>query len=364
MRVHSCIILILRRNSVREGIERMKIRIVSYTARGRDTAERIASICESEGHVVTRYALQKFCRDGDTPLLVSASEWAEAGFSDADALIFCCASGIAVRSIAPWVKDKTSDPAVLVIDEHADFVIPLLSGHIGGANELAVMLSGKLGAKAVLTTATDVNGMFAVDVFAEHNRLNITDIKLCKAVSSALLSGEPVGFASELPVEGELPAGLTEGEAQIGVYVGTSHNDVYPITLHLIPRRYAAGMGCRRGKSADDLDAFFTRQLSLRGISDEELLCIASVDLKRDEEGLKTLCQRHRLPFMTYSAEDLNKAEGDFSDSGFVRDRIGVDCVCERAAVLAADGKLVMKKTAENGMTFALAKMEEAIHFV
>ena len=342
----------------------MKIRIVSYTARGRDTAERIAAVCETEGHSVTRYALKKFCKAGDTPLLVGACDWAGSAFSAADALIFCCASGIAVRAIAPWVKDKTSDPAVLVVDERADFVIPLLSGHIGGANELAVRLSERLGSQAVLTTATDVNGLFAVDVFAERNRLTITDMNLCKAVSAALLSGEPVGFMSELPVEGELPAGLTEGDARIGVYVGTSHNDAYPKTLRLIPRRYAAGMGCRRGEPAEELDAFLAEQLALCGVTEEELLCVASVDLKRDEKGLISLCERRHLPFITYSAEELNGAEGDFSDSGFVRERTGVDCVCERAAVLAADGKLVTKKKARNGMTFALARTEEAIRFV
>ncbi len=342
----------------------MRIRIVSYTAKGRDTAERVADVCASEGHDVERYALPKFCRGGDTPLACGSSEWAGSAFQHADALIFCCASGIAVRAVAPWVRDKTSDPAVLVIDERADYVIPLLSGHIGGANALAVLISQKLGAQAVLTTATDVNGLFAVDVFAARNHLTITDMGRCKAVSAALLAGEPVGFFSEFPVSGQMPRGLTAGIARIGVYVGKAERDPYPETLRLIPKRYAAGMGCRRGMPFEELDAFFIKQLASCGVTEDELLCVASIDLKRNEEGLLALCRARGIPFRTFTAQELNALEGDYTGSGFVQAQTGVDCVCERAAVLASGGTLVRKKTAENGMTFALAETEEAISFV
>ena len=197
----------------------MKIRILSYTARGQETARRAADALKRAGHSVETYALPKFAKDGDEPLSVSAAEWAKDGFQTADALLFVCAAGIAVRAIAPWVKDKTTDPAVLVIDEAARFAIPLLSGHIGGANALARMLSEALGLTPVITTATDINDLFAVDVFASENHLRITDMGTAKAVSAALLSGTPVGFYSDLPVRGTLPRGLIAGEADIGVCV-------------------------------------------------------------------------------------------------------------------------------------------------
>ena len=168
----------------------MKIRLISYSKRGRDTARDIAAALEAEGHECRRFALPKYLGEGDEPLTVNCSEWAGEGFMEADALVFCCAAGIAVRAIAPWVKDKTTDPAVVVTDEKGLFAVPVLSGHIGGANELAVEIARVTGGTPVVTTATDVNGLFAVDVFAEKNCLYLTDMKLAKEVSAALVAGQ------------------------------------------------------------------------------------------------------------------------------------------------------------------------------
>ena len=222
----------------------MTVWLISYTARGRALAARAADIWKKEGYGCRTFALPKFCGAGDEPLTLSAADWAGQGFAQADALIFCCAAGIAVRAVAPHVKDKRTDPAVLVLDEGGTFVIPLLSGHLGGANALALDLADKLSATPVLTTATDVNHLFAVDVFAKGNDLYIEDMALAKAVSAALLAGEKVGFRSDLSVEGMLPRGLTEGDASLGIYVSAGEGTPFPRTLRLIPRRYVAGLGC------------------------------------------------------------------------------------------------------------------------
>ena len=342
----------------------MRVRIVSYTKQGRDTAERVADILAAEGHICRRFALAKFCAEGDERLAGGAQAWAGEGFREDDALIFCCAAGIAVRAIAPWVKDKTTDPAVIVTDDKGRFVIPLLSGHLGGANELALTVAKALGGTPVLTTATDVGGVFAVDVFAKKNHLRIGDMGLAKAVSAALLAGEPVGFRSELSWEGRLPAGLTEGEASLGIWVSAADTEPpFARTLRLTPMRYAAGIGCRRGKPAEELSAFLAEQLECCGVRPDELRCVASIDLKKEEAGLLALCDTLRVPFVTYSAEQLQAVPGEFTGSEFVKATTGVDSVCERAAVLAAGGPLIRRKTAANGMTFALAKYEEAICF-
>ena len=317
----------------------------------------------AEGHGCRTFALPKFCQDGDEPLTLSAADWAGKAFAEADALVFCCASGIAVRAIAPHVKDKRTDPAVLVLDEGGTFVIPLLSGHLGGANALAEALAKQLGATPVLTTATDVNGLFAVDVFAKANDLHIEDMALAKAVSAALLAGEKVGFRSDLPVEGALPAGLTEGKADLGILVSAADERPFPRTLWLIPRRYVAGLGCRRGKSEEELEVFLMENLARCGVGIHELKALASIDLKKDEPGLLALADKLGLPLLTYSAEALQNVPGDFTPSAFVQEVTGVDSVCKRAAVLASGGMLVVQKVAKDGMTFALAKKEEAIRF-
>jgi len=341
----------------------MTVWLISYTARGRALAARAADILKSEGHGCRTFALPKFAQEGDETLTLSAADWAGQGFAQADALVFCCAAGIAVRAIAPHVRDKRTDPAVLVLDEGGTFVIPLLSGHLGGANALALDLADKLSATPVLTTATDVNGLFAVDVFAKGNDLYIEDMALAKAVSAALLAGEKVGFRADLSVEGALPRGLTEGDAPLGIYVSAGTGAPFPRTLRLIPRRYVAGLGCRRGKSEGELEIFLLGNLEKNGVGLYELKALASIDLKRDEPGLTALADKLGLPFLTYSAEELKAVPGNFTPSAFVKEVTGVDSVCERAAVLASRGGLAVKKIAENGMTFALAKKEEAIRF-
>lgn len=342
----------------------MRLRIISYTEQGRNTAAGISEAMKEAGHECRRFALPKFCAAGDEPLMCKAAEWAAEGFREADALVFCCASGIAVRAISPSVKDKTTDPAVIVVDELGHYVIPLLSGHLGGANELALAISKALGATPVLTTATDLHGLFAVDVFASKNHLAIGSMALAKEISATLLAGGSVGFKSEIPWRGDLPEGLTEGESEIGIYISSDLSaKPFSKTLHLVPRRYAAGIGCRRGKPKEELEDFLLEQLNTHGISPEELRCIASIDLKADEPGLLSLCGQYRIPLQTYSAEQLAAVEGEFTSSEFVREHTGVDSVCERAAVFASQGPLIIKKTAANGMTFALAEYEEVISF-
>ncbi len=342
----------------------MRIRIISYTGQGRNTAAAIADALRGEGHICRRFAMPRFCLQGDEPWAGRAADWAAEGFREADALLFCCAAGIAVRAIAPSVKDKTTDPAVIVIDELGHYVIPLLSGHLGGANALAGKIAGALGATAVLTTATDLNGVFAVDVFASGNSLSIGDMALTREISAALLEGVSVGFRSDLPWEGPLPQGLTTGSAELGICI-SSDREAGPFarTLRLIPRRYAAGIGCRRGKSGEELEAFLLDQLAKYHITVEELRCIATIDLKADETGLISLCEKYRLPLQTWSAEQLSAVPGEFTGSVFVKAHTGVDSVCERAAVLASRGPLIIRKTAANGMTFALAEFEEVISF-
>lgn len=343
----------------------MTVYLMAYSLRGSQTARKIAGGLQRWGHVCRCFAPATCSGPTDAePVSVSAPEWARQGFSEADAIIFCCAAGIAVRAIAPSIRSKKTDPAVLVVDELGRYAIPLLSGHWGGANELAAQVAENIGAECIVTTATDLNGVFAVDVFARKNHLSIESMSLAKEISVALLRGEAVGFRSDLPVRGELPSGLTEDPAEYGIYVSTDlQSNPYSQTLHLIPRRYAVGVGCKKGKDSDELESFVTFWLKQRGVSPKELLCLASIDQKKEEPGLKQLARKLNVPFVTFSAGELSSLDGDFSVSGFVKSTVGVGCVSERAAVFASGGRLVQKKTAEGGMTFALAVNEEGVCF-
>ncbi|MBM6685952.1 cobalamin biosynthesis protein CbiG, partial [Faecalicatena contorta] len=171
--------------------------LVSYTDRGKAKMGEIRSLLESEGRTVL--ALER----------PRGGAFLQEHWQQVREIVFIGAAGIAVRLIAPYIRDKFTDPAVLVLDEGGRFVIPLLSGHVGGANDLARFLARATGAEAVITTATDVNGRFAVDVFAKKCGLVLTDRTKAKDISARILKGEKVGFYSEFPVLGRVPEELT-----------------------------------------------------------------------------------------------------------------------------------------------------------
>ena len=375
----------------------MRAAVISFTERGREVSLRIRRILEREGIRCRNFARERFCR-GEEGLEVFAGElsaWSGDRFGDSEALIFVGACGIAVRAVAPWVRDKFQDPAVVAVDEGGRFVIPLLSGHVGGANRLARLLAGSLGAVPVITTATDVSGKFAVDVFAAENGCAISDRRLAKEISAAVLAGERIPLLSDFPLEGEFPreiyvckktaaggknlAGSAAGgespagpaaeleEQTGGLRIRITLSDRgRDGELRLIPRAAVLGMGCRRGVSEEELWRAAERALGEAGVDRRGLRALASVDLKKNEEGLIRLAARLQVPFLTFSAEELNRLPGEYSSSDFVKRTAGVDCVCERAAMAAAclgggRGRLAAGKRAFGPVTAAVAAAEQTI---
>lgn len=345
--------------------------LTAFSIKGVKTAERVAEILSLKDFECQCYAPEKYRTQKTLPMDADVRSWAGEAFEKADALIFCCACGIAVRAIAPWLKSKSSDPAVIVMDELAKFVIPLLSGHIGGANELALLLAEELGCAAVITTATDINEVFSVDVFAKKNHLKINSMQLAKEVSAALLSGTSVGFASDISYSGKLPEGLVSfsngsggDDVKLGICISADlAKKPFKNTLNLIPQSYVIGTGCRKNKSFRKIESFLLEELKQNNIGIDEIRFIASIDLKKDEPALTRFAEKYGIEFICFTAEELAGVPGEFTASEFVRSNVGVDCVCERAALKAGAKELIQKKTAANGMTFALGKYEEVISF-
>ena len=279
-----------------------------------------------------------------------------------DALVFIGACSIAVRAIAPYLRDKTTDPAVLVIDQRGSYVIPVLSGHIGGANALAERIAAELDAAAVITTATDTEGRFSCDAWAAANDCAIVSMESAKAVSSAILT-QDIPVSSEYALPDELPNGLTVGnEGAIGIYIGTQISEPYERTLRLVPRVLNVGVGCRRGTPQDVICSAIRTVFEKEGFDLRAVKRIASVDIKSDEEGLLACAEALGAELVFYTADELNEAQGEFSDSAFVRETVGTGCVCERAAVLAG-GDLIVKKTVVGGVTVAVAKEKRRLVF-
>ena len=319
------------------------------------------------------------------------AEW----FERADALVFFTAAGIAVRCIAPFVSDKFHDPAVLVVDENTRYVIPLLSGHAGGANRLAGIIAKALDSQPVITTATDGRGLFAVDVFAAENGLVISDRTKAKRISARLLAGEEAAVFSDCagwlklsevpddpenaktpdcPDEPANPAfsdssfqkcldrygkGTVQVPDRAGADIILSFRQLPEDpadALYLIPRILTLGIGCRKGTAGDRISDAVLEMLEKNGIFRQAVSGIASIDLKKNEAGLLAFAKEWQLPAIFYTADELRAVSGEFSSSSFVKSVTGVDNVCERSAVLLAgkNGGLLIGKHKWEGVTAAV----------
>ena len=259
-----------------------------------------------------------------------------------------------MRAIAPHLKSKTTDPAVVVVDECARYAIPILSGHLGGANDLARAIGRVCGALPVLTTATDVNGVFAVDEWAKRQNCLVLNPERIKTVSAKLLAGGTITVQSSWPIAGQPPRNVCQTEDRgadvlLDIHPGTGEK------LHLVPRIAVLGVGCKKNVSFQTLETALAAFLTGAGVCEQAISAVASIDLKKNEPGLLDFCAAHGWPLKTYPAEQLRAVEGQFNPSAFVQGVTGVDNVCERSAVLASGGTLCQGKTAGDGITMALA---------
>lgn len=375
----------------------MKLAIISFTENGIKLSQTVSK--SLSGRKVTLYT--KCSRYTAEDLKVqrvkeSLQVWTAQRMAEGDALLFIGACGIAVRAIAPNLTDKLHDVPVLVMDEEGRYVIPILSGHVGGANELARELAGLMDACPVITTATDVQKKFAVDLFAKRNHLEIMNKDGIAKVSAKALAGEQLTIAVRAKnIECYHPKfcevceeDFTEAENQLlreasmhkqdqevcGVepplrlvpYVKNQPVDIVVSEMQdnknaliwLRPRRYVVGMGCRKNKDTEELLAFYQETLEQAMVEPGEVYALASIDKKKDEPGLLAISERMRIPFFTYTAEELNRVGECVHSSEFVKAQVGVDNVCERAAFAGCgvSGWLIYEKHAFDGMTIAIAE--------
>ncbi len=345
----------------------MKAEIISFTDHGALLAQRLAKELPKE-HISCRAWVKKrnaVPPDGVRVLSVSLKEWTCEQFSGADILIFIGAAGIAVRSIAPFVQSKKTDPAVLAADEQGKHVISLLSGHMGGANAVTRLVAEILHAEPVITTATDLHGKFAVDAFAAQRGMYLDSMEYAKEIAAELVAGRPVGMRSAFPVSGTVPEELDlKGVLPVGFVADIRKEQPFVHTLHLVPRITVLGIGCRRGTDAAHLKDVVVQVLDEHQIFPESVCRIASIDLKKEESALLALADWLEVPFETYTAEELlqTESENELEESDFVRSVTGLGNVCGRAALKSAGTKkLLIPKTAREGVTVAAAVMDYTV---
>lgn len=338
----------------------MSTNIFAYSNKGCELAKKLINILPEADCYTTEKLAPLYGFNAEKSVCKKSGEL----FKSSKAMIFVGACGIAVRAIAPHIKNKTVDPAVIVIDDCGNHVISLLSGHIGGANELTLLIAKEIGANPVITTATDVNGRFSVDSWAVKNSLVISSMNAAKDVSAQILI-EDIPFKSDVPICGSFPNGLIHGEnGKIGIYVSYKTDTPFDNTLRLIPNNLHVGLGCRRGTSLESIEELYRWVLDEYKIDMRAIKSISSIDLKEDEEGLLQFAQKYKLPVSFYTADELNALEGEFTASEFVKSITGIDNVCERAAFKSSScGEFIIRKISQNGVTIAVCEEKREVSF-
>jgi cobalt-precorrin 5A hydrolase len=338
----------------------MKIDIYAFTGNGAKLCDKL--IENLNEHEVDAYIPEKYlsCARLIKPREENLYKALEKSFKNADSIIFVGSAGIAVRAVAPFVRSKKTDPAVICMDERGINVISLLSGHIGGANKLTLKIADIVGGNPVITTATDINGKFAVDEWAHNSNLHIMSLKRARDIAADILENKKIGFESDFKVNGGLPPEMDLDEKETGICISLDSNkSPFKNTLNLIPKVVSVGVGCRKETDFNDVYNAVREVLGKHNISHFAVKSINSIDLKKEEEGIKRTAEVFKVPFHTYSKEELNKIQGQFSNSDFVKKVAGVDTVCERAAIAGSQSKtLIINKTVVNSVTVAAAADE------
>ena len=353
----------------------MTIIYFSLTAQGNALASRLAQ--GIPGDIVTKETL-----------LLQKESLAEAVgrlWAGADGLVFIMASGIVVRTIAPLLSSKTSDPGVVVMDLYGRFAVSLLSGHLGGANALARRLSAISGGQAVITTGTDVAHTVAFDVFAKARGFSIENIGDLKYVSSAMIEKMPVRLFSPWPGVPEFPGNVRVFEEKPAfikepldkspcVFIGHTYDEPdflsrggknrdFPV-LYLRPGNLYIGVGCKKNVDCAAMVHAFEDFFEKNQINAQNVAGLATIDLKKDEPAIALLCEKYHLGLSIIDKEIIGRleAQGILHTSDFVRQTTGVGSVSEGcalgAAMTAGNGRarLVCPKTKYTGITFALAE--------
>lgn len=290
-------------------------------------------------------------------------------FTGYDGFIFIMAIGIVVRVIAPFIKGKEIDPAIVVMDEAGRFVISLLSGHLGGANELAREVAGRIGATPVITTATDVCGKLCAEDLAKELEGEIENVRMIKNVNAAFLHDEPVAINIPSEKRDTLKcSGNLIFYDNIEDLLGSEYLTRIAVTnrlregiekgcLVIRPRNLVVGVGCNRNTSANEIEEAVFKVLWDNGLSQNSIRNLASINVKGDEAGLLDFAKRHDLTIDFYTKEELEKGKLETPPSLHVVKAVGVGGVCEPAAMLSAKASMLLVPKVKSGnVTVAVAE--------
>lgn len=274
-----------------------------------------------------------------------------------EGVIFISSTGIAVRLIAPYLKSKAKDPAIVVVDVNNNFTISLVSGHLGGANRLTSKVAKILNNTEVITTATDGMNIVAPDMIAKENDLVIDDLKICKDVAALLVNGKKVYFNDEKDIISTPKGYIKEKEIRDDMILVTNKLNIQKKNnlLKLVRKDVVLGIGCRKDTDEKKLREFVLKVLEENNYDKRSVIKIGSIDVKKNEKAIISLAKYLGCEFITFNKHEINSVDEDYEGSDFVFKTVGVRCVCEPVIYLM-DAKVKVKKIKYEGMTLSIGE--------
>lgn len=334
----------------------MKIAIISVSDKGKKLALTIKEHLDDDSTIIKADLFHK-----------NVKKYLKIAFYEYDAIIAIMASGILIRSIAPFIESKTTDPAVLNIDDNGNFVISTLSGHLGGANKLTNKIAELINATPVITTSSDVNNKLGIDVLASDLYLSVDNPKEILFFNKEIIQGREISLTInpdrnfnylfeylrnntlEIDVSIIYSSKINTDEIHVGL---DDHN------LILKEKKLVVGIGCRRGKECLKIYEGFNHSLKQLNINKTRVNQLASAEIKKDEKGILQLSEKLDIPVNFVDLDKLKLFESsDVQKSEFVKSKFGIYGVCEPSALITAgfDSKLIYKKTSYDGVTISIA---------
>lgn len=286
----------------------------------------------------------------------SLDEVVQKSFKECDSIIFISSTGIAVRAISKYLKSKDVDPAVVVVDVCNKFTISLVSGHLGGANELALNVSKFLENTPVITTATDNLNKKAPDIIAKENNLIIDSLDMAKEIASRLVNNKSVYFKDDLN-KIKCPKGYINSDTikENTLWITdkiTSKDDV----LRLIRKHIVLGIGCRRDTSSEKMFSFIEKTLIDNEIDIRSIKTVASIDIKSDEKAILDLKDKLNVELKFFTKEEIKKVHNNYEGSDFVERNVGVRAVSEPVVELLG-AEIIIDKIKFEGITLTIGRL-------
>lgn len=322
----------------------MKLAIITVTKKGIEKAFLIKKKIECD-----IFTISKFMKEETFLIENGLQNFYGKINSKYDTFLFITATGIAIRTIAPFIKTKDIDPAVLSMDEEGNFIISLLSGHLGGANEATKKLSEITKSIPVISTASDVSGKIAVDTIAMKIDGKLKDLESAKKVTSLIVSGKNIELKVPENVENENPEGIIIISNKKNIKISK-----------IIPQNIVIGIGCKKGKEGEKIIESVKKSLEKYNLCEKSIRIFATIDIKRNEKGIIDTANFFNKKLEIISSEEIKKIENNFEKSEFVKKSIGVGAVSAPTAVIASGrkGKLLVEKLKYEGITISIFEEE------